>query len=147
MNTIRRYMSAMNVEPPIVNNVERPIDILKQIGQTRYDIHITTQHLRKETTYMSNHMMHNEAVIDEMMNAEAETGSQGRARDPIADIPVWHKFILTIEEAARYYHIGETKIRMLVESNPTGNFYLMNGNRMLIKRAQFEQYLIQANAV
>ena len=32
-----------------------------------------------------------------------------------SDIPVWRRYTLTIEEAARYYHIGEGKLRTLIE--------------------------------
>lgn len=63
------------------------------------------------------------------------------------NIPVWHRFTLTIEEAARYYHIGEGKLRSIIERNPCAEFYLMNGNRALIKRELFEQYLDQATAI
>ena len=62
-------------------------------------------------------------------------------------IPAWHRYTLTIEEAARYYHIGESKLRMLIDQNPHEDFYVMNGNRALIKREKFERYLDQATAV
>ena len=62
-------------------------------------------------------------------------------------IPVWRRYTLTIEEAARYYHIGEGKLRMLIDQNLHGDFYVMNGNRALIKREKFEHYLDQATAV
>ena len=64
-----------------------------------------------------------------------------------SDVPVWHRYTLTIEEAAGYYHIGETKLRMLVDEHPNEDFYVMNGNRALIKREKFERYLDQATAV
>ncbi len=64
-----------------------------------------------------------------------------------SDIPVWRRYTLTIEEAARYYHIGEGKLRMLIEEHPNEDFYVMNGNRALIKREKFERYLDQATAV
>ena len=54
---------------------------------------------------------------------------------------------MTIEEAAGYYHIGEGKLRMLIDQNPHEDFYVMNGNHVLIKRAKFERYLDQATAV
>ena len=57
------------------------------------------------------------------------------------DIPVWRRYTLTIEEAAGYYHIGEGKLRMLIDQNPHEDFYVMNGNRALIKREKFERYL------
>ena len=62
-------------------------------------------------------------------------------------IPVWRRYTLTIEEAAGYYHIGEGKLRMLIDQNPHEDFYVMNGNRALIKREKFERYLDQATAV
>ena len=31
------------------------------------------------------------------------------------DIPVWEKYTLTIEEASRYFTIGQNKLRRLVE--------------------------------
>lgn len=65
----------------------------------------------------------------------------------ILDIPVWCRYTLTIEEAAQYYHIGETKIRSLVDEHPNETFYVMNGNRVLIKRQKFENYLDQATVV
>ena len=64
-----------------------------------------------------------------------------------SDIPVWRRYTLTIEEAAVYYHIGEGKLRMLIDAHPNGDFYVMNGNRVLIKREKFERYLDDATAV
>ena len=63
------------------------------------------------------------------------------------DIPVWRRYTLTIEEATGYYHIGEGKLRMLIDQNLHEDFYVMNGNRALIKREKFERYLDQATAV
>ena len=57
------------------------------------------------------------------------------------DIPIWEKYTLTIEEAAKYFQIGETKLRHLIENNPNENFILCNGNRKLIKRRLFEDYI------
>ena len=36
------------------------------------------------------------------------------------DIPVWEKYTLTIEEASRYFTIGQNKLRRLVEENRHG---------------------------
>ena len=63
------------------------------------------------------------------------------------EIPLWRRYTMTIEEAARYYHIGEGKLRMLIDEHPNESFYVMNGNRALIKREKFERYLDQATAV
>ena len=32
-------------------------------------------------------------------------------------IPVWEKYTLTIEEASKYFRIGENKLRRLAEEN------------------------------
>ena len=56
-------------------------------------------------------------------------------------IPIWEKYTLTIEEAARYFQIGENKLRRLVEENPDEGFILSNGNRKQIKRRLFEKYI------
>lgn len=59
------------------------------------------------------------------------------------EILMRYRYTLTIEEAARYYHIGEAKIRRLVEEHPNEDFYILNGNRILIKREKFEKFLDQ----
>jgi excisionase family DNA binding protein len=65
----------------------------------------------------------------------------------ILQIPYWERYLLTIREAAEYFHIGEKKLRQIVEENGTADFIIMNGNRAMIKRKAFEQYLDQVTAV
>ena len=57
------------------------------------------------------------------------------------DVPIWEKYTLTIEEAAKYFRIGEKKLRQLAEENPNANWLIMNGNRVHIKRKQFEKII------
>ena len=57
------------------------------------------------------------------------------------DVPIWEKYTLTIEEAARYFRIGEKKLRKLGEENPDAGWLIMNGNRAQIKRRQFEKVI------
>lgn len=54
------------------------------------------------------------------------------------DIPIWERYTLTIEEASKYFRIGENKLRRLAEENKNANWLIMNGNRIQIKRKQFE---------
>ena len=35
-----------------------------------------------------------------------------------ADVPIWEKYTLTIEEASKYFRIGENKLRKLAEEIP-----------------------------
>lgn len=62
-------------------------------------------------------------------------------------IPVWKRYVLTIEEAANYYHIGENKLRMIADEHPEADFVIMNGNRILFKRQKFEDFLDNATVV
>lgn len=57
------------------------------------------------------------------------------------DVPIWEKYTLTIEEAAKYFRIGEKKLRKLAEENQDANWLIMNGNRAQIKRKQFEKVI------
>ena len=57
------------------------------------------------------------------------------------DVPIWEKYTLTIEEAAKYFRIGEKKLRKLAEENPDANWLMMNGNRIQIKHKQFEKII------
>lgn len=57
------------------------------------------------------------------------------------DVPIWEKYTLTIEEAARYFRIGEKKLRKLAEENPDASWLITNGNRVQIKRRQFEKVI------
>lgn len=55
------------------------------------------------------------------------------------DIPIWERYTLTIEEASKYFRIGENKLRRLAEENKNANWLIMNGNRIQVKRKQFEK--------
>jgi len=63
------------------------------------------------------------------------------------DIPVWEKYTLTIEEAARYFRIGENKLRKLAEENVGAGWTIMNGNRIQIKRKLFEKVIDGLDAI
>ena len=56
-------------------------------------------------------------------------------------IPFWEKYTLTIPETARYFGIGETKLREYLNANPTAKFVFKNGNKTLIKRKMFEKII------
>ena len=63
------------------------------------------------------------------------------------DVPIWEKYTLTIEEAAKYFRIGEKKLRKLVEENSDASWLIMNGNRVQIKRRLFERYIDSTDAI
>ena len=55
-------------------------------------------------------------------------------------VPIEKKMNLTIKEAAEYSNIGINKIAEMLR-NPMCNFVLDIGNKKLVKRKEFEQYL------
>ena len=63
------------------------------------------------------------------------------------EIPYWEKYMLTLREAAEYFHIGEKKMRQIVDDNLDANFLLESGNRVMIKRKLFEEYLDGATVI
>ena len=65
----------------------------------------------------------------------------------MTDIPYWEKYMLTLREAAEYFHIGEKKLRQIVDENMDANFILTSGNRVMVKRKLFEEYLNQATVI
>ena len=63
------------------------------------------------------------------------------------DIPIWERYTLTIEEASKYFRIGENKLRRLAEENKNANWLIMNGNRIQIKRKQNEKIIDTLDAI
>lgn len=57
------------------------------------------------------------------------------------DVPIWQRYTLTVEEASKYFRIGEKKLRKLAEENINSGWVIMNGNRVQIKRKQFEKII------
>ena len=63
------------------------------------------------------------------------------------DVPIWEKYTLTIEEAAKYFRMGENKLRRLAEENLNAGWVLQNGNRLQIKRKKFEKLIDELDAI
>ncbi len=62
-------------------------------------------------------------------------------------IPIWEKFTLTINEASEYFNLGEKKMRYLADNYNDYGFVLQNGNKILIKRKKFEDFINETSAV
>lgn len=62
------------------------------------------------------------------------------------EIPIWEKSNLTLEEAAAYSSIGLNKLRELTNA-PNCNFVLWCGNKRLIKRKLFDEYLAKSYSI
>lgn len=55
-------------------------------------------------------------------------------------VPIWEKTTLTIEEAAAYSGIGQTKLRALTNDEDC-LFVLWNGSKRLIKRKELDEFI------
>ena len=58
------------------------------------------------------------------------------------ELPISEKYMISIKEAGAYFNIGSKKMRRLAETNE-GSFALHSGNRYLICRPRFEEYLLK----
>ena len=62
------------------------------------------------------------------------------------EVPIWEKSNLTLEEAAAYSGIGINKLLDLT-SEQNCRFVLWVGNKRLIKRRLFDQYIEQEYSI
>lgn len=62
-------------------------------------------------------------------------------------IPFWEQYALTIEEAAKYFRIGEKKLRRIASENKNAPYLIWSGNRALFKRDMFSEFLDRQNAI
>lgn len=63
------------------------------------------------------------------------------------DIPLWEKYTLTVNEASVYFHIGDKKLRQIIADDPDADYLIKVGNRQMIKRKRFEQFLDRQEAI
>lgn len=63
------------------------------------------------------------------------------------EIPLWKKYTLSVEEASKYFRIGQEKLRRIINANEDAGFVLWNGNRPQIKRKQFEEFVDKLNVI
>ena len=61
-------------------------------------------------------------------------------------VPLWEKANLSLEEAAAYSGIGINKLRE-ISNDEKCKFVLWVGNKRLIKRKLFEQYMEQMYSI
>ena len=62
-------------------------------------------------------------------------------------VPIHEKYLLSVEEASQYFHIGENKLRKIAEEYKNANWLFYNGQRLLIKRKLFEKVLDELNTI
>lgn len=84
--------------------------------------------------------MSDEKKIIELKNEKQDTNGD-------YTVPLWEKYTLSVEEAARYFRIGRAKLRKLIAENENAPYILWNGNRPQIKRKLFEEYVDKSNVI
>lgn len=64
-------------------------------------------------------------------------------------VPIWERFLLSIKEASVYFNIGENKMHRIANDNIDSDykFVVQNGNRTMINRKKFEDFLDQSTAI
>ena len=62
------------------------------------------------------------------------------ANNKRAEVPVWERAALTLEEAAAYSGIGINRLREVCDA-PKCNFVFWVGNRRMIKRKKFDAFI------
>lgn len=66
--------------------------------------------------------------------------------EPKFDVPLWQKYLLTVDEANALSGIGVNKLRDLTDDEDCP-FVLWNGGKRLIKRKALEKYLEETYSV
>ncbi len=61
-------------------------------------------------------------------------------------IPYGEKYMLTIKEAAEYFNIGTKKMRRIAEDR-LGDLAVFCGNRYLIVRPKFEEFVLNSSEI
>ncbi len=56
------------------------------------------------------------------------------------EIPIWEKYLLTIDEAALYTNVGQNRLAAMLRK-PSCSFVLYCGRKKLVKRKELEKFL------
>ena len=62
-------------------------------------------------------------------------------------IPFYDCYLLTVEEAAAYFHIGNRKFYEVVSNNRGAKWILYNGRRIMIKKDLFAKWIDQQTVI
>ena len=59
----------------------------------------------------------------------------------------YDRYLLTVEEAAIYFHIGSKKMRDIIDNHEGAKWYLYSGRRIMIKKDMFAKWLDQQTVI
>jgi len=62
-------------------------------------------------------------------------------------LPFYQRYMLTVDEAAAYFHIGAKKMYEIIENHEGAKWYLYSGRRIMIKRELFGKWLDQQTVI
>lgn len=62
------------------------------------------------------------------------------------EVPIYHKIIITVEEASKLTNLGINKVYDITKERDC-DFVLRQGKRILIKREPFVKYLMKKSVV
>ena len=64
-------------------------------------------------------------------------------------VPLWEQFLLTVKEASLYFNIGENKMHRIANDyiDSDYKFVIQNGNRVMINRKKFEEFLNSVTSI
>ncbi|MFR7475491.1 excisionase [Frisingicoccus sp.] len=63
------------------------------------------------------------------------------------EVNLENKFLLTFDEASKYFGIGENKLRNMASYEDNPDWILYNGCRRLIKRVRLEEILMESETI
>ena len=69
------------------------------------------------------------------------------AKENSMEIPVSEKYVLSLEEASLYFHIGINRLRRMVNEHKDADWVLWIQTHAAIKRKKFEQYIDSLNTL
>ena len=72
--------------------------------------------------------------------------SLNRQESAKQSLSVGEKYMLSIKEAAEYFNIGTKKMRRIAEDH-LGNIAVFCGNRFLIVRPKFEEFILNSSEI
>lgn len=63
------------------------------------------------------------------------------------EIPFFEKYLLTVDEASLYFHIGQKKMYEVVRNHEGAKWMIYNGQRIMIKKDMFAMWLDEQAAI
>lgn len=62
-------------------------------------------------------------------------------------VPIWEKYVLSVDETSKYFRIGQKRLRRLINENPSAQYLISIGNRVYFKRTLFEKFINEVSVV